>query len=121
MAKTIERIDNIEENGVSTIAVKSKSVNSEEQTIEVVHNGREFEIEDDIIYYQITDHDIEEAMLFIDKQINNSELKLNKGETIMWNAIKEDPIFKQKFTKRLKENFDKQIHYHKEVNRKTKH
>lgn len=121
LAKTIERIDNIEENGISTIAVKSKSVNSEEQTIEVVHNGREFEIEDDIIYYQITDHDIEEAMLFIDKQINNSELKLNKGETIMWNAIKEDPIFKQKFTKRLKENFDKQIHYHKEVNRKTKH
>lgn len=120
LTKTIERLDAFENNGVTTVAIQ-KSNSDKDQYVDVVHNGREFEIEDEVIYYEITDEDIDQAFLLVEKRIENSELEFTKSENFIWNKIKEDPNFKENFTKKLKKDLEKQFHYHKEINKKSKH
>ncbi|GAB1856343.1 hypothetical protein MHTCC0001_11780 [Flavobacteriaceae bacterium MHTCC 0001] len=122
LLKTMERLDAIENNSSKVSKVSSQKVaHDEEHTIDVVHNGRNFDIEDEIIYYEITDDDIEQAFLLVEKRINNSEFEFTKSENFIWNKIKEDTDFKQNFIKKLKRDLAKQFHYHKEINKKSKH
>lgn len=115
LTKTIDRIDNIE-NG--TIAL-GQNTNSSTQTDNIAHDGRHYEEENGVIYFEVSDEEIEKAMVMAEKMMNESDI--SKSQNFIWKKINEDPEFKQNFINKIRESMDKHIHYHKEVNKETRH
>lgn len=113
LAKTIERLDNLE-NGKVYIA---PSPNNEIQENGIAHDGRHYQEENGIIYFEITDEDYEKALKLVEKMMQEQEF--TKSQTYIWKKINEDPEFKSKFMGKIKEEMKRHIHYHKEVNKEA--
>ncbi|MDP5158769.1 MAG: hypothetical protein NWQ07_09355 [Flaviramulus sp.] len=80
-------------------------------------DGRKYEIENDIIYFEITDADIENGLKLAEKMMQDDGI--NTSNHVVWQKINEDANFKIKITNAIKSKFENQIHYHKEINKKS--
>lgn len=111
--KTIKRLDNIE-NG--TVAANQNSVTSEndDEQNNIAHDGRHYEEENGVIYFEITDEELEKSLVLVEKMMQEQEL--TKTQTYIWKKIKEDAAFKEKFMNKIKEEMAKHMHYHKQIN-----
>ena len=76
-------------------------------------DGRNYSIENDIIYFEITDADIESGIELAEKMMQDEGVDTSKH--LIWKKLKADTVFKKKFVNSIKKKLDKQIHYHKEV------
>jgi len=112
--KTIERLDNIENGTVAIVEDINSDVSQEDN---IAHDGRHYEEENGIIYFEVTDEEYEEALLHVEKMMEEQES--TPIEEAILKRIKEDPAYKANFFKKIKETADKQIHYHKEINKKA--
>jgi len=114
LTKTIERLDNIE-NGTP---LASQSLNdTDDEADNMAHDGRHFEEENGVIYFEISDDEIEQALVLVEKMMQEQEF--TKSQTYIWKKIKEDAEFKSKFIGKIKDEMKKHIHYHKEVNKEA--
>ncbi|ARV09013.1 hypothetical protein BTO05_04950 [Winogradskyella sp. PC-19] len=111
LEKTLSRITAIE-NG-NTVPADSDIANSG-----VSSDGRNYNIEDDIIYYEITDADVENGLLLAEKSMQDEGVDTKKH--FVWKKLREDAAFKSKLKDALKKKLDKQLHYHKEVMNQSK-
>ena len=114
LTKTIERLDAIE-NGKALVV--QGSVNTTNQAQNIAHDGRHYEEENGIIYFEISDDEIEKALVLVEKMMQEQEF--TKSQRYIWKKIKEDAEFKSKFLGKIKEEMQRHIHYHKEVNKEA--
>ena len=119
LTKTIERLVIVENKASSDNSNLNDTNNDEIATTGIASDGRKYEIENEYIYYEITDADIERGLKLAEQMINEEGLDTKKQSVL--NKLKEDPIFKQNLNKSLKEKFDKQIHIHKVINKQARH
>ncbi|WP_299334212.1 hypothetical protein [uncultured Psychroserpens sp.] len=117
LEQTISRIDALE-NG-ALISGDDGSQMDEDALSGTSADGRNYTVEDNIIYYEITDADIENGLKLAEKMMKDEGVDTRKH--LVWKKLNEDPDFKLKFINSVKEKFDKQIHYHKEVIKEAKH
>ncbi|WP_298898881.1 hypothetical protein [uncultured Psychroserpens sp.] len=116
LQQTIERIV-VLENGTSVTDIDNSHLD-EDATSGMSADGRNYTVENDIIYYEITDADIENGLKLAEKMMQDQGIDTMKH--LVWKKLKEDPSFKLKFTNSLKDKFDQHIHYHKEVIKEAK-
>ncbi|WP_422107837.1 hypothetical protein [Winogradskyella sp.] len=118
LTTTIERLDAIESGG--TVATNSTS---EDETLtdgeHVAHDGRKYTVEGDVLYFEITDEDLEKSLKLVEKMMQDPSV--SKTEKYIWNKVKEDPDFKRKLFDRVKKQLERQFHYHKEILEESKH
>lgn len=114
LAKTIQRIDNLE-NGTSPIVQISTETESQDE--KMAHDGRHYEEENGVIYFEISDEEIEKALVLVEKMMQEQEF--TKSQTYIWKKIKEDAEFKQKFIGKIKDEMKKHMHYHKDINQEA--
>lgn len=111
--KTIERLENIE-NGTIMTNQNLVTADIDEDEENIAHDGRHYEEENGIIYFEVTDEELEKALILVEKMMQEQEL--TKTQTYIWNKIKEDAVFKEKFMAKIKEEMNKHMHYHREIN-----
>ncbi|ULC58570.1 hypothetical protein MBM09_11635 [Flaviramulus sp. BrNp1-15] len=121
LKKQISDILNIlQEN--DTTHIKKDNANHDENKLENYYGNRDYEIVDtdegEIVYWEITNEDFELGLKMAEEQMRADGVDYEND--MFWNKIKNDLAFKNKTIQKLKEKFDKQIHYHKE-NNKGKH
>jgi len=97
---------NINDNSSKSDKIASKGVSSD---------GRKYEVENDVIYYEITDADIERGFNLAYKMMQDEGV--DTEQHVLWKKIKKEPVFKLKITNSIKKRFDKGIHIHKEMNK----
>lgn len=119
LIKTIARIDAIENGETLSNYDNHTAKHYENSKGNVDYYGRNYEIKEGFIYYELSDNDVDEALKLAEKTLKN--LGATKMENYVLKKIKEDPEFKQKFVNQLKDAFKTQIHFHKEVNEKAGH
>ncbi len=85
----------------------------------VSDDGRNYTIENDIVYYEITDQDIENGLALAEKSMQEDGVDTMKH--FFWKKLKNDQGFKSKLMTSIKKKLDKQFHYHKEIHSNTKH
>jgi hypothetical protein len=88
-----------------------------------IHNERKYEVletaETDIIYFEITKNDIENAI--VEAEVQMKEFGMYEANKEVWNKLKTDAKFKTDFTNELHANLQKQMHYHKEIDKGGRH
>lgn len=73
----------------------------------------------DIIYLEITKQDLEEGIVLAEKMMKESgDYELNKE---IFERLRNDSEFKENFISEIQRKLDKQIHYHKEIDKKGRH
>ena len=87
------------------------------------HDYRKFEVvesqETDIVYFEITKTDIEQAI--IEAEIVMRESGMYEANNEVWERMNSDPKFKADFIDGLYEKLQKQLHYHKQIDSGVKH
>ncbi|MEO1031663.1 MAG: hypothetical protein AAFX55_09685 [Bacteroidota bacterium] len=114
LEKAISRIAVLEKGGVTS----NDDSHLDEESSGVSADGRNYTIENDIIYYEITDTDIENGLKLAERTMQ--EEGVDTKNHFVWKKLREDPSFKLKFMNAIKKKFDKQIHYHKVAAGETK-
>lgn len=114
LSKTIQRLDNLE-NGTSPLV--QNTTDSDSEADNMAHDGRHYEEENGVIYFEISDEEIEKALILVEKMMQEQEL--TKSQRYIWKKIKEDAEFKNKFVGKIKDEMKKHIHYHKDINREA--
>lgn len=88
-----------------------------------IHNERKYEVvetaETDIIYFDITKEDIEIAI--VEAELQMREYDMYEANKDVWNKLKTDPKFKTDFINELHTKLQKQMHYHKQIDKGTRH
>lgn len=118
LEETINRLTILENNGASVNLNGYDSHDDEDSHTGVTVDGRKYVKENDMIYYEITDSDIENAFVLAEKMMQDGGVDPAIFE--IWKKMKENPSSKHKLRNSLKEKFSKQIHYHKEVTKKAR-
>ncbi|WP_299114853.1 hypothetical protein [uncultured Winogradskyella sp.] len=79
--------------------------------------GRDYERvashEGEIIYFEITEKDFELALKIAENQLRAEGLDIDNFD--LWKKLKTDASFKAEFLTKLRQKFDKQFHYHREL------
>lgn len=87
------------------------------------HHERKYEViekaETDIIYFEITREDIENAI--VEAEVQMKEFGIYEANKDVWNKLKTDAKFKTDFINELHSNLQKQMHYHKELDKDERH
>lgn len=87
------------------------------------HHERKYEVlekaETDIIYFEITREDIENAI--VEAEVQMKEFGIYEANKDVWNKLKTDAKFKTDFINELHSNLQKQMHYHKELDKDARH
>jgi cytoskeletal protein CcmA (bactofilin family) len=112
LVKTIERLDVIEKRPLSDVVVNTDN-NSASEGENVGHDGRNFEVDNGIRYFEISDSDLEQSLKLVEKMMEGPEV--TKSQKYIWKKIQEDPDFKRKLFKKVKDGLERQFHYHKEI------
>ncbi|MFD2727185.1 hypothetical protein [Hyunsoonleella rubra] len=112
LANALKRLDALENGDTYYDAYKPEVHEDSKNNMD--HYGRKYEIKDEIIYYEITDDEIEQGLRMAENTFK--ELGATKAENFILKKIKEDPNFKEQFKVQFRKAFEKQIHYHKEIN-----
>lgn len=120
----IDELKNVLEQTIVRIAALEKGgVISDEAHVEngskgVSADGRNYTVENDIIYYEITDVDIENGLELAKKSMQ--EEGTDTKNHFVWKKLREDSSFKNKIVNLIKKKFDKQMHYHKEIDKESR-
>lgn len=113
LTNTIKRIEIIEKGGVPQL--DEDTLVEDFQQENVAHDGRKYEEDHGIIYFEISDQELEEGFRLAERMLR--EQGITKSQEYVINKIKEDPGFKAKIMNKMKESLKNQIHYHKEINK----
>jgi hypothetical protein len=114
LQSAIERIEALE-NGDGTPISSATTVVAEAGEENIAHDGRRFERENDVVYFEISDEELEEGLRLAEKMLRKQGI--TKSQEYVITKIKEDPVFKSKIMDKMKESLKNQIHFHKEINR----
>lgn len=118
----LSSISNLEQGG--TIVSKTTSGNTTDGVVNYQdYSSRKLSVveapETDIIYFEITKQDLEEGLVLAEKMMKDSgQYEKNKE---IFDKLKNDSAFKERFITDLQIKLDKQIHYHKEIDKKGDH
>lgn len=86
------------------------------------NDGRKYEIintdHGDIIYFELTKNDVYAGLELAERQMIESGIDINNNK--FWKKIKTDTNFKEEFVNKIMAKFDKQMHYHKNLDKRTK-
>jgi hypothetical protein len=118
LEEAIDRLIVLENKPASQNLNETNSHNDEVDQTGISSDGRKYVIENDMIYYEITDADIERGFSFAEKMMQDGGVDAEIYS--IWKKINENPSSKLKLSNSLKEKFDKQIHYHKEISKKAR-
>ena len=118
LSKTIEKLDVIA-NGGEYIESDSNEYDLNEDEEHIAHDGRKYKVEGDILYFEITDEDLEKSMKLVEKMMQDPSV--SKTQKFIWKKINEDPNFKRNLFDRIKAQLKQQFHYHKDVLENHKH
>jgi hypothetical protein len=113
LANTIKRIEVLESGAIPNPNIASSESEAAYET--VAHDGRKYEEEQGIIYFEITDEELEEGFLLAERMLEAQGM--TKTERYVINKIKEDPVLKAKIMNEMRESLKKHVHFHKEVNK----
>ena len=87
------------------------------------YDDRKYEIIDtekgEVIYWEVTIEDFENGIEMAEAQMRIDGIDFKNN--LFWNKLKQDSAFKNKMLGLIKTKMDKQIHYHKEMDKKGKH
>ena len=113
LSKTINRLTNLENNNNnSDVALTSaKSDSNHNEDLETSYSG-------DIVYYKITDADIEKALVMVEDQLKEEGVNIEKH---LFNKVKTDPSFKSKLVQKIKQRVENVLHYHKKLDEQAGH
>lgn len=115
----LTNISKLEQGGISSNKISSGVIHEDDAEHEN-HSGREVtvveSVETEIIYFEITRKDIEDGLAYAKKtMLDNGEYERNRE---FFEKIENDKGFKKRFIDELQKKLDKQIHYHKEIDKK---
>jgi hypothetical protein len=113
LTNTIKRIEIIEKGGVPQLDEDTLVEGYQQEN--VAHDGRKYQEDHGIIYFEISDQELEEGFRLAERMLR--EQGITKSQEYVINKIKEDPVFKAKIMNKMKESLKNQIHYHKEINK----
>jgi len=113
LTSTIKRIETLENGGVPNTNMTTIASNNLHEN--VAHDGRKYEEDHGIIYFEISDEELEEGFRLAERMLRAQGI--TKTEEYVINKIKEDPVFKAKIMNEMRESLKKHIHFHKEVNK----
>lgn len=77
-------------------------------------DGRNYTIENDIVYFVITKTDIVKGLELAKKTMEDNGTDVSKH--FFWKKLEEDASFKTALISSIKKKFEKQFHYHKSLN-----
>lgn len=112
---------------LETLTIKEKTSNTkatlpDDDTATTHQNHRKYEIiesdESDIIYFEITKEDIENAVVAAEEAMRESGMY--EANIEVWNKLKTDQKFRNDFINELVTKLQKQIHYHKQIDKGRK-
>ncbi|WP_412560286.1 hypothetical protein [Winogradskyella sp. MIT101101] len=115
---TIQRIEAIENSGDAFKGNTNVAFTQADEE-NIAHDGRRFERENDVIYFEISDEELEEGLRLAEKMLRKQGI--TKSQEYVITKIKEDAAFKAKIMNKMKESLKNQIHFHKEINRGDDH
>lgn len=124
IAEIFKTLSNLEE-GVSSVSKKAPSKDSHivETEESESYNDRKYEIVEtnkgDVIYWDINTEDFEKGLKMAEDQMRADGVDIDNH--LFWKKIKENPYYKNKLIAMVKSKFDKQIHYHKEIDKHGGH
>jgi hypothetical protein len=124
----LNQLKNILEETINRLVVLENKPNTDNLNNTISHNdedghtgvssdGRKYVKENGMIYYEITDADIERGFSYAEKMMQESGF--DTAIYSAWKKLKEDSSFKLNLSNSLKEKFEKQVHYHKEISKKS--
>lgn len=112
----LEKLSN--QNGETIQEVQVDAIASNTQ-----QNHRHYEViesaESDIVYFEITKKDIENALGPAEEAMKDSGIYEANKE--VWDKLKADMAFRNDFIAQLEKRLQKQIHYHKQIDKSAKH
>ena len=114
LEETIQRLAEVENGAKNPNGLDYRT--EEIPDVGVTSDGRNYTVENDIMYFEITDADIEKGLELAEEMMQKEGI--NTSKHIVWNKIKKDVAFKNKLKKSIKEKLEKSIHYHKDLNEK---
>lgn len=108
--------------GIITAKSSSNAIVKNGSTYEN-HTNRKISVvesaDTEIIYFEITKQDVEEGLVLAEKMMRDSgEYERTKP---FFEKIKNDSGFKERFLSEIQKKLDKQVHYHKEIDKKGRH
>lgn len=111
LTETINRLNNLENGNSKTDATIVSAEDNHNDNLETSFTG-------DIVYYKVTDEDIEKALQMVEDKLIEDGVDIKKH---IFNKVKTDPLFKQKLIQKMKERVDKAFHYHKKLDEQSGH
>lgn len=124
LAETIVRLTKLEDNGVAIADNKPANVKSDNhQEDSQGYDDRKYEIIDtdkgEVIYWEVTREDFEKGLKMAEEQMRLEGFDVDNH--LFWKKIKSDSAYKNRTLEMLRAKFDKQVHYHKEIDKKGGH
>lgn len=115
----LSNISRLEQEGTSSNKTNS-GVNHKNDAVHGNQSDRKVtvieSVETEIVYFEITRQDIEDGLAYAEKTMReNGEYERNRE---FFEKIETDKAFKKRFIDELQKKLDKQIHYHKEIDKK---
>ncbi len=117
----LSSIANIENSTVTKSGIYSKSTKN--GVVYENHTSREISVvestDSDVIYIEVTREDVEQGLILAEKMIRESgEYERNKE---IFERLENDLEYRNNFIDKIQEKLDKQIHFHKEIDKKGRH
>lgn len=114
----LSRIENVEQGGA--VSSKVAVTNTKPQINYQDYSSRKLSVvkspEVDIIYFEINEHDLNEGIVLAKKMMEDSgEFERSKE---IFEKLENDNEFRSRFISELQEKIDKQMQYHKDIDKK---
>ncbi|TBN04850.1 hypothetical protein EYD45_06210 [Hyunsoonleella flava] len=104
----------------SLIASDDTDENTE---FKAVNDERKYDVVDtdhgEIIYFKVERKDFDYGFELAEKNLREDGYDIDND--VFWNKVKTEPDFKNKLIDKLMQRFDKQMHYHKQIDKKKRH
>ncbi len=114
----LSRIDNVEQGGA--VSNKVSVANTKQQINYQDYSSRKLSVvkspEVDVIYFEINEHDLEAGLALAKKMMQDSG-EFERSREI-FEKLENDNAFKKRFIEELQTKIDKQMQYHKEIDKK---
>ena len=121
LANVLVRLSNIEQGHSSSETHKSEK--SAKKSFDESYDDRKFEVietdQGDVIYWEVTNEDFEKGLKMAEEQMRLDGVDVENH--MFWKKIKSDSSYKYKVLNMVQDKFDKQIHYHKKIDKKGGH
>ena len=121
MENVLSRILRMEQGSVANSEIASDTHEKHDLTFEKHSNRKVTTVESldtEIIYFEITREDVENGLIYAEKMMRDSgEYERNRE---FFEKIDNDQEFRKRFIDEIQKKLDKQVHYHKEIDKKAK-